>query len=187
MVCRRPRRQCVHRYHLSLVFDCGAPWNSLLGWANLAHPAQCERTHARVLKTGTALQPLLFSSEPLVRIESTTILYSTLQSVLHIRCCATQTWARSHVFPCVSDLLGFARLPTPIVMFADFACTTPRAPLRRLASFCQFCLKTLLLGCVPTRALPWLRPTVLLVAARSPTILSWRFGYLQCLCFPTVC
>ena len=149
MVCRRPRRQCVHRYHLSLVFDCGAPWNSLLGWANLAHPAQCERTHARVLKTGTALQPLLFSSEPLVRIESTTILY-------HAR-------------------------------VRDFACTTPRAPLRRLASFCQFCLKTLLLGCVPTRALPWLRPTVLLVAARSPTILSWRFGYLQCLCSPTVC
>lgn len=125
MVCRRPRRQCVHRYHLSLVFDCGAPWNSLLGWANLAHPAQCERTHARVLKTCTALQPLLFSSEQLVRIKSTTILYPTLQSVLHIRCCATQTWARSHVFPCVSDLLGFARLPTPIVMFACDATTPP--------------------------------------------------------------
>ena len=31
----------------------------------------------------------------------------------------------------------------------EFACTTPRAPLRRLASFCQFCLKPQCWGVCP--------------------------------------
>ena len=62
----------------------------------------------------------------------------------------------AHLASC--SLIGVESCGVRFARVREFACTTPRAPLRRLASFCQFCLKTLLLGCVPTRALPWLRP-----------------------------
>ena len=65
-------------------------------------------------------------------------------------------------------LVAVEEVRVKLARVREFACATPRAPLRRLASFCQFCLKTLFLGCVPTRALPWLRPTVLLVPHSWP-------------------